>query len=411
MITFLNSYRFALILSACAGLLAGSAFAQSSSLEERLQRLEGEVGSLRKENQQLRSELGLEGRAGQTIVKPAGREPTLAIGGLVQAQADFGDKGDARFTTGNDRFYLRRARINLSGKFLEEFDFRLEGEFAGSLGEATGNRAQLTDGYINWSRFDFANIRFGQFKTPFGYEQLASDPKLFAIERTLVNDRLTVGRQIGVQVGGDIADKKFSYATGVFNGTGVNTSANDNDKLMWAGRVSAVAWQGKLLGQETKWTMGADAFTSTDSNLPGQPAEFGFDFIPGGTRDNIFAGRRKAGGLDAQVHAGPFDLWAEYLQARFKPSDRLPSGSFDSDGWYVQAAYFAIPKTLQAVVKYDDFDPNANVNSNSTRTWTLGANYFLKADDIKLQLDYLISDLDGQPSKNKKLILRLQTIF
>ena len=70
------------------------ALAQPGSLEERLQRLESEVGSLRKENQQLRSELGLEGRAGQTIVKPAGREPTLSIGGLVQAQADFGDKGD-----------------------------------------------------------------------------------------------------------------------------------------------------------------------------------------------------------------------------------------------------------------------------------------------------------------------------
>jgi len=39
------------------------------------------------------------------------------------------------------------------------------------------------------------------------------------------------------------------------------------------------------------------------------------------------------------------------------------------------------------------------------------ANYFLKADDIKLQFNYLISDIDGQPSKSKKLILRLQTIF
>src|SRR5882672_1469453 len=162
-----------------------------TSLEERLQRLEGEVGSLRKENQQLRSELGLEARAGQTIVKPAGREPTLSIGGLLQAQADFGDKGDARFTSGNDRFYLRRARINAQGRFLEEFDFRLEIDLAGTLAEATGTRAQLTDVYITWNHFDFANVRAGQFKTPFGSEQLAPDPRLFTIERSLVNDRLT----------------------------------------------------------------------------------------------------------------------------------------------------------------------------------------------------------------------------
>lgn len=410
MITSPSSRHLILLLAACGGVLS-TAPAQTASLDERLQRLESEVGALRKENQQLRTELGLDGRAGQTVVKPAGREPTLSIGGLLQAQADFGDKGDARFTTGNDRFYLRRARLNVAGKFLEEFDFRLEGEFAGTLAEASGNRAQLTDGYINWNRYDAANIRVGQFKTPFGFEQLYSDPRLLIAERTLVNDRLTVSRQIGVQVGGDVLDKQFSYATGFFNGTGVNTTANDNDKFLWAGRVSAVAWQGTLAGQDVRWSLGADALATADTNLTGQAAEFGFDVVPGGTKDNTFTGRRKAGGLDTQLHAGPFDLWIEYLRARFKPLDRIPFASFDSAGWYAQGAYFVVPKTLQAVVRYDTFDPNLLLPANTTSTWTLGGNWFLKADDIKLQFDYLISDIDGVPAKNKKLIVRLQTIF
>lgn len=408
-----NRLRSILVLAAsvaCAGPLAPAASAQAS-LEDRLQRLETEMGSLQKENAQLRAELGLEGRAGQVIVKPAGREPVFSIGGLLQMQSDFGDKGDARFTTGNDRFYLRRARINAQGKFLEDFDFRLELELAGSLAEASGNRGQLTDAYINWNHFDFANVRAGQFKTPFGYEQLAADPKLFTIERTLANDRLTASRQLGVQVAGSFLDKRLSYATGIFNGSGVNTSANDNDRFMWAGRVSAVAWQGPLLGEDAQWSVGADALSTDDASLPSQPAEFGFDLVPGGTKDNTFAGRRKAGGLDLQLHRGGLDLWAEYLRARFKPGDALPSGSFDSDGWYVQAAYFAIPKDLQAVVKYDMFDPNATIGADSTRTWTLGANYYIKGDDLKLQFDYLLTDIDGVPARNKKLIMRLQTIF
>jgi len=400
-----------LIGAASAALVTTGTGAQTASLEDRLQRLESEVTALQKENQQLRTELGVDGKAGETIVKPAGREPTLSVGGLLQAQADFGDKGDARFTSGNDRFYLRRARINLQGRFLEEFDFKIEGEFAGSLAEAAGNRAQLTDAYINWNRFDFANVRVGQFKTPFGFEQLYADPRLFTIERSLVNDRLTASRQLGLQVGGDLLDKRVSYATGLFNGTGVNTSANDNDQFMWAGRVSAIAWQGAFAGQDARWSLGADALTTNDASLTGEPAEFGFDAVPGGTKDNTFVGRRKAGGLDTQVHAGGFDLWVEYLRERFKAADRLPSTSLDTAGWYVQAAYFVVPKTLQAVVKYDDFDPNANLAANRTRTWTLGANCYLKADDLKLQADYLITDLDGQPARNKKLMLRLQTIF
>src|SRR5262245_5706877 len=110
--------------------VAPSTFGQNS-VEERLQRLESEVGALRQENQKLRAELGIDGRAGQTVIRPAGRAPTLSVGGLVQVQAEGGEKGDARFTTGNDRAYLRRARINIQGRFLEEFDFRVEGEFAG----------------------------------------------------------------------------------------------------------------------------------------------------------------------------------------------------------------------------------------------------------------------------------------
>jgi len=62
-------------------------------------------------------------------------------------------------------------------------------------------------------------------------------------------------------------------------------------------------------------------------------------------------------------------------------------------------------------VKYDDFDPNLSLDANSTNTWTFGANWYLKADDIKLQFDYLITDIDGVPAKNRKLLLRLQTIF
>jgi hypothetical protein len=46
------------------------------------------------------------------VVQPGGKEPVLKIGGLLQVQADVGDRGDGRFTSGDDRFYLRRARLS-----------------------------------------------------------------------------------------------------------------------------------------------------------------------------------------------------------------------------------------------------------------------------------------------------------
>src|SRR5262249_26241580 len=152
-----------------------------------------------------------------------------------------GEKGDGRFTTGNDRFYLRRARLNAVGKFLEEFDFKIEIELSGQLGNnptiSSNLRAQMTDGYINWNRYVTANIKGGQFKTYYGYEQLVLDQKLYTIERSLVSDRLTLSRQIGATVYGDLFDKHLSYATGIFNGNGLNNSFNDNDAFLVTGRA------------------------------------------------------------------------------------------------------------------------------------------------------------------------------
>jgi len=378
--------------------------AADTSVEARLEAMEAQIKSLQSENQQLRRELGLDGKAGLTFAKPAGKEPVLTINGLVQAQAEFGDKGDSRFGTAADRFFLRRVRLGAAGRFLEDFDFKVEGEFANSLtGGTTAASAVLTDGFLNWNRFDWANVRIGQFKTPYGYEFLASDPKLFTPERSLGTDRLTLNRQIGVQVAGDVFDKRLSYAGGLFNGTGTNVSANDNDSFLYVGRVSGIPWQGRLLGQAARWSVGADGFTSVDNGV-----SVAGDF---GLTGKTFSGQRKGVGLDTQFSLGGLDLWAEYLSVQFNPNDTLPARRFTSDAWYLQAAYFILPKTVQGVVRYETFDPNEKLAANETDTWTVGVNWFLKGDDLKLQLDYLFTDPAASADEQGKLILRSQVIF
>lgn len=345
----------------------------------------------------------------QIEVKPAGREPTLKIGGLIQFQADFGDRGDSRFTTADDRFYLRRARLNANGNFLEEFDFRVELELAGSLSNnstsiSTSNlRAQLTDGYVNWNRHAGANIKGGQFKSPFGYEQLVSDPRLFTIERSLVNDRLTIGRQIGAQVWGSFYDKRLSYAYGVFNGNNVNVSFNDNDKFLQSVRASGVPWRGKLFGKESTLSVGGNAFFSEDKNLTGQSSDFSF----GG---NTFTGKRRGSGIDSQLHIGPMDLWLEYLQVRFEPEDNIPRDRFTPSGWYAQFSYY-VSKRIQGVGKYERFDPDLEPNFTTTSTWTFGLNYEIKGHDLKMQINYLRTDATGIPENQHKILCRFQVVF
>jgi phosphate-selective porin OprO/OprP len=396
---------FAAAVIATASVL--SSFGQD--FEKRLQKLEEEVQSLRKENQQLKAALG-EGKAGLIDVKPAGKEVSLKLGGVVQAQADFLDKGDSRWGSRNDRFYLRRARLNASGSFLEDFDFKVELELAGTFGDASAIRAQLTDGFINYHRYDWANFKVGQFKTGFGYEQLFSDPRLFTIERSLANDRLTLSRQIGVQVSGDLFDKRLSYASGIFNGAGPNTSTNDNDSFEFVQRVSGIPWEGKSFGRDANWRLGANGYLSDDKSIGGM-ADFGFDSTPGGTLDGIFAGYRRGAGVDTQFHLGPLEFWLEYLWARFEPQNPTPKKSVEADGWYAQVGYFLLPEKLQAVVKFESFDPDRHTAGNSSDLWTFGLNYYIKDHYLKVQLDYLLFDAAGQPDNRGKILVRLHSMF
>lgn len=397
-------------LWALSALLAAatSTFAQTN-VEDRLKTLEQAIKSLQQENKDLKTQLGWDGKAPLVVAKAAGKESKLTLGGFVQGQAEFGGVPDARFAGIEDRALLRRARVNIAGAFLERFDFKLEADFgANSLSEKTGYSAQLTDVFLNWNRYDAANVKFGQFKTPFGYEQLVGDTKLLTIERSLANDRQNEGRQIGLGVAGDFVKKRVGYSVGAFNGTGVNTSANDNDKFLFAGRIYGVPVLTKLGQHELRWTVAVNGVCTSDVGL--SKSGYGFDSTPATAAvDNLFTGNRDAVGVDTQLKWGPLLLEAEYLRGHAKQTPPGIPASLTADGWYVTAAYLFAPK-WQALVRYDCFDPNLAIANNTTTEWTFGLNYLLKGDDLKFMVNYLVGHT-GSGDDTGRLLTRVQYVF
>lgn len=393
--------------------------AAPQTLEERMNALEKTVQTLQKENTDLKTQLGYDGKTPLVVAKPAGKEKSLKVGGYFQGQYETGDSPDARFNGIEDRALIRRARINVSGAFKEDFDFKIESDFgANSMAEttaATPYRAQITDAFVNWNKYAFANVKFGQFKTPFGYEQLLADTKILTVERSLPNDRLTDSRQIGLSVGGDIIAKRLSYSVGAFNGSGVNQSFNDNESYMWAGRVNGVAFDGKIADKEARVAVGVNALTTRDKLV--SKTGFGIDSVAGGAVDNLFSGRRSSYGIDAQVKWWLFGLEAEYLLSHFEPSNRVPFDDFDAEGWYVAATAEVWPKHLQAIVKYEVLDPNRDLPNSGSATfdcsevWTFGFNYFFKGDDLKLSVNYLLGNAAGARDNQGRVLARMQVVF
>jgi hypothetical protein len=226
-----------------------------------------------------------------------------------------------------------------------------------------------------------------------------------------VSDRLTISRQIGVQLSGAALDDRLNYAAGVFNGSGINQNFNDNDKLMGVARVGFVPFDGRLFGNAAKIAVGANAFRDTDTALS-VPSDFGIDSTPAtSAKDNIFTGRRRGIGYDAQAEIGRAEVWGEYLRDTFEPASHLPAGKFSSDGWYAQATYYLIPGKLQLAERFETFDPSDVTAHDATRSTVSGVNWYLKGHDLKLQFDWMRSNVPGLSKTQQKVIARVQTAF
>lgn len=376
--------------------------AQTDSTEERLRKLETQMQAVVQENLELRRKLGLDPVTNApAALKSAGAALEVRLGGMLQVHGEFGDDGDARWagTCRNDRVFIRRARVHLLGSFLEHVNFKLQGDFAGSLAATEGVKLSMTDGWINYNRFDWANFKVGQYYPSFGYEKRLDPMKLQVVELTLPTLRLIPDRQLGAQLHGQFLDRRLGYALGVFNGNNLNNNFNDNENFQVVPRLEGLPFKGRLWGCEAAWNLGLAAYYSDDAHVNLAP-----EFCPG---TNYFLGTRLGLAVDTQFRVGPFNLAAEYLETDFDP---VLADDFVARGWYVQAGYFIHPK-WQGVLRYEAYDPSAETSDDVTRSWTFGVNYCLKGSSVMISANYLLMDTPLHHELQDKVLLRLQAEF
>jgi phosphate-selective porin len=432
-----NKYSSQTVVVICLLLLTavGPLAAATTSESDRLEKLERAVEQLQKRNAELEAEVsGL--KAKQTAVVPEGKMKTkiisegktyvekvveeklplyvqqrgpelkLVLGGFIQVNFEDGDVSafEGRFgqTAIKDRFRLRRARLNLTGDFAEQFDFKLEGDFGQSDG-TSGNRTAFsaTDVWVNYHQFPAAQVKIGQYKAPFGLEQLTPDTSLLTIERTLPTGAITPDRQIGAELWGkpftSIWPKQkdlLTYYAGIFNGNGRNITVNDNNNFMFVGRLELQPFK-DVFGKGSFLKLGGDVLNSRDEqgvnisqssnllvNSDGSLSPF---TLPS-------ADERTAWSVDAWLRMGPFDLIGEYLQEHVegRTVNGVPPAfsNFTTDGFYVTGAYYFIPKKLQAVVQWQYLNPGQRGN-DGLYSILGGLNYYIHGDDIKFMVNYV----------------------
>jgi phosphate-selective porin OprO/OprP len=343
--------------------------------------------------------------------------------GTVQAdQRSFldGDGGQ------NDGFLWRIVRPTLEGQLGRLIAFKLTPDFA-------TDTPSLVDAYVD-VRFDpRATLRVGKFNGPVGLERLQSSSSLAMMERAFPTE-LAPNRDIGVQLQGEFAQGRVSYAAGVFNGAadGRDASASDpDDEIEFEGRVFFEPWKhsanalsglGFGLAGSTGNKQGAGNSFLPRYRSPGQNVFFNYrsTVLADGSHERLspqfYYYRNRLGlmgewirseqelqaGTNADTHATlenqAWQLTAGWVLTGEDNGYRgvaKPSHPFalDGEGW---SAFELVARYGELKVDEDAFpvyaDPSAS--ARRARAWGLGINWYLNGN-LKLVLNYTGASFDG----------------
>ena len=299
------------------------------------------------------------------------------ISGFVQGlyQANF----DEDFNLNDNTLRMRRVRMSVEGKLTKTLSYKIQGDFS--------RGPMLVDAFVKYKPCSEFAIQVGQFKTPFTLESPINPVNLEIFDYGESVQKLvgysdvcglkSIGRDIGVMASGDlfkVEDKGFSlvnYSIGVFNGSGVNTTDNNNRKDV-VGRLNIHPMLENL-------TLSGSYYYGQYKNDKDH-----------GTRNRWSAG--------AQYDDGDLVVRAEYLNGTtgyhndIVDEDNNPIEQYQfSTGYYAVAGYNfrAGEQKIMPVLRYERFEPgdkNAQV-MGITDYYTVGINYW-PVKSLNFKLDY-----------------------
>lgn len=345
-------------------------------------------------------------------------EANVNVGGRIHLDAAFHDEDQRELSDG---FRVRRARIGVNGKVDDNWSYKSEIDFA-------ENGVDFKDMYIGHS----SGIKIGQFKVPFGLDELTSSNDITFIERSLPTS-FTQSRRIGF--GYENSVDNFLFQSMIFGqpigSQGSRQAAGGDENFGVAGRVVFNPQVGE--GQTLHLGIGANMESPNHDN--DETARFrarpesrvtGLRFVDTGTIadvDSIFRYN-----LEGLYINGPFTLQGEYLAASVNRDSGLQD--YDFDGAYVQALYtmggqrgyrggrlrgpsVGDAGTWEFGIRYSTIDLNdSGLMGGKENNITLGINYY-PTNRLRFMFNYINVDTDEAAGNDDPniFLMRAQVSF
>ncbi len=343
-------------------------------------------------------------RDGRTnIVMKAG---TVQISNRVQARFT---QTDPEVGDEVGSFRIRRMKTTIEGNAYNNlWRFKLQANWVGGdvvtnvTQAANGAVAQsrsrgpiLEDAELQYAKNPLATLWVGQGKSFFGRQELTSSGRQQFVDRSIASDRFAGLRQIGVGLLGSNQGKTFEYNLGIYNGNGINTTANDNDDYLYAGRLLWTPFGEYRLEESSldyptspKLALGAGIYQNTTGT--------------GASETDV----DRIGAEVAFKYLG-FNANGEYFT---ETSQRLNAAEVDTDGYYLQLGYLFPNKKFELAGRLSEIAPDTASPQDRTETG-VALSWYFDRHNHKLQGDYRQVEDDATGRTDNEIRLQLQLIF
>lgn len=346
----------------------------------------------------------------------------LSLGGRLQTRYTYTDL-DVNSSTSPDssKWEVRRMKFWMNGyAYTKDLTYLLQVDFVSG-----GSSKLLEHAYFNYRLLDEVQLLAGQTKVPFGRQWLNSSGGQQFVDRSSASDVFRPGYDAGVKLHGDIMKGLATYEFGVYGGAGQSTTRTTNDNAI-AARVTVnpfgkMAYSESDLDQSAKplLSIGANYYANTLKKTAATTLETNAITLAGtsgwlGKGLSTFSATEKVDidtyGADAAFKWLGIFAQAEYIlgQAEGKTSGKL----LRAQGFYGQAGYCIIPKTLEAAFRYSYVDPNRDVSGDLLIETQGAISYYFNKHNLKLQGDITNSHDQSKGGTDDRIVrLQAQVIF
>lgn len=317
-------------------------------------------------------------------------------------------------------FKINRARLKVGGHAFQPW---LKYYFEYEL-----SQSNLLNFTIMVERWEWLKVQVGQFKVEFNRERRISSGEQQMVDRSVINRPFTLDRQQGIELYGRLKGRglaDFNYWVAMLTGTGRGSTANDDDHLMYFGRVQwnftgiYLNFEGSDLEIHER-PAGVLAFSGVTNRSPytrfsqagGGSLEGYEDGQPGQYRVNQAnmetAFMYRGFSWQSEVH------WKQII-------DKLDNDHTDIlHGYYVEAGYFFHellgwwPKHLELAVRNAGYMPNREADQTRKRELSFASNYFFNGHKNKLTAEISHFNYDktgGVPAEEVRFRLQWDISF